>query len=191
MRPPPQLRRSAWGLTFDTPVGIGAGLDPSVRALPALARFGVGFVEVGPVTLAPLTHANALQRRLAKRAIWRVDAPVNAGVEAITERLAAVLPLPVPLGVRLAHRPDIEPALATHECAALIQRLAPLVDFFTLETSIASREGMSGSPTRLFPPAHHPPAASTREQSRGRIKLRDLWVVPSGELGPDLNAVRG
>ena len=31
----------------------------------------------------------------------------------------------------------------------------------------------------------------TREKSRGRIEIRELWVVPAGELGPYLAAVWG
>lgn len=31
----------------------------------------------------------------------------------------------------------------------------------------------------------------TCEKSRGRIEIRELWVVPSGELGPYLSAVWG
>ncbi len=140
MRPPSPLRRSAWGLTFDTPIGIGAGLDPSILALPALARFGVGLVEVGPVTLEPIVVAHGLERRPEQRAIWRVDAPVNAGVDVIADRLAAMVSLPIPLGVRVAHQPGLDPVSATHECVALIERLAPLADFFTLETTITGTD---------------------------------------------------
>src|SRR4051794_4792057 len=52
MRPDPRLAREVLGVRFPAPVGIGHGLDGRAAALPALARFGVGFLEVGPVTLA-------------------------------------------------------------------------------------------------------------------------------------------
>src|SRR5882724_2826980 len=48
----PRLERTHLGIRFPTPIGIGPGLDARAVALPALARFGVGFLEVGPVTLA-------------------------------------------------------------------------------------------------------------------------------------------
>ena len=52
MRADRRLTRDYLGVTFPTPVGIGPGLDTRAVALPALARFGIGFLEVGPVTLA-------------------------------------------------------------------------------------------------------------------------------------------
>src|SRR5262245_29412040 len=51
MRPDPRLRTTVLGITFPSPVGLGVGIDPQAVGLPALARFGFGFVEVGPVTL--------------------------------------------------------------------------------------------------------------------------------------------
>ncbi len=50
MRADPRLRQSFLGIDFPTSVGLGPGLDAKAAALPALARFGFGFLEVGPVT---------------------------------------------------------------------------------------------------------------------------------------------
>ncbi|HXG68465.1 MAG TPA: dihydroorotate dehydrogenase, partial [Blastocatellia bacterium] len=52
MRADARLRRCFLGITFPTAVGCGPGLDAEAVALPALARFGCGFLEVGPVTVA-------------------------------------------------------------------------------------------------------------------------------------------
>src|SRR5436853_18166 len=52
MRADPRLARPLLGTTFPAPVGIGPWLDARAVALRALARFGVGFLEVGPVSLA-------------------------------------------------------------------------------------------------------------------------------------------
>ncbi|HTN77022.1 MAG TPA: hypothetical protein VL096_17305, partial [Pirellulaceae bacterium] len=49
MRPPQQLACTAFGRRLVSPIGFGPELDPQSYALPALQRFGVGFVEVGPV----------------------------------------------------------------------------------------------------------------------------------------------
>src|SRR5260221_8914008 len=55
MRADERLACTHVGVTFPTPVGLGPVLDGGAVALGALARFGVGFLEVGPVTLAPVT----------------------------------------------------------------------------------------------------------------------------------------
>ena len=49
MRADPRLVRTHGDHTFPSPVGIGALLDPSGAALGALARFGCGFLEIGPI----------------------------------------------------------------------------------------------------------------------------------------------
>ena len=48
MRAPAGLQTSLLGLTMPTRVGLGCGLDPRLAAVDACARFGVGFIEVGP-----------------------------------------------------------------------------------------------------------------------------------------------
>src|SRR5690348_4007918 len=50
MRAPEGLRCEVAGLTFPTAVGLGCGIDPAGRAANAFARFGLGFIEIGPVT---------------------------------------------------------------------------------------------------------------------------------------------
>jgi dihydroorotate dehydrogenase len=51
MQPEGRLRTPACGKPLISPVGLGGGVDPDGLAIGALARFGVGFVEVGPYAL--------------------------------------------------------------------------------------------------------------------------------------------
>ena len=134
MEPPDTLKRTAFGLAFPGPAGLGAGLDAHVVALPALAQFGFGFLEVGPVTVEPVRSATQIERRGRQAAIWYPAAPVNDGLEALAGRLARAAPLPVPVGVRLAHRPGADAEAATVERRRMIARLTPYADFFTLDT---------------------------------------------------------
>src|SRR5215218_5484780 len=53
MRPSNRLAVTIAGLAFPSRMGIGCGLDPALRATSALARFGSGFVEVGPILAGP------------------------------------------------------------------------------------------------------------------------------------------
>lgn len=52
MRADTRLARSLGGHAFASPVGMSALLDPAGRAARAFARFGVGFLEVGPTARA-------------------------------------------------------------------------------------------------------------------------------------------
>jgi hypothetical protein len=54
MAPDPRLSFEKRELRFASRVGLGCRLDPHLRATAALAEFGVGFIEIGPVReLAP------------------------------------------------------------------------------------------------------------------------------------------
>src|SRR6187401_1381791 len=50
MRADPRLRQAILNTEFPTSVGLGPWLDTEIEAVEALSRFGVGFIEVGPVS---------------------------------------------------------------------------------------------------------------------------------------------
>jgi dihydroorotate dehydrogenase len=134
MAPPKALQTESLGITFPTPVGLEAGLDRDGVGLAALARLGVGFVEIGPVTLSPVAPCGeAVRRYETAESLWYPDEPVGPGVAAWLRRLAAGGALPVPVGARLAWAPGASANAAAAERVGLIQRLAPHVAFFTLE----------------------------------------------------------
>ena len=47
------LQVEALGLTFASPLGVGAGLDKTAHAFEGLRALGFGFVEVGTITAVP------------------------------------------------------------------------------------------------------------------------------------------
>jgi dihydroorotate dehydrogenase len=130
MRPPPSIARQALGLRFASPVGIGADLPGNEGALAALARFGVGFVEVGPVALRGEPPAAAARRDATGGAIAVGASAASAG--SMSALLARAGRPPALVSIRLAHAPGASAAEAARERAALIARLAPQADFFTL-----------------------------------------------------------
>ena len=132
-RLPATLQRTVADLDCPTPIGLGGGLDLSGGAAQALARFELGFLELGPVSREPITSPIPIERRIAERAIVYPDLPVNPGLDPLLAHLRASGRLAVPVGVRLAHRPGAAPAEATAERLALLGALAPFVDFFTLD----------------------------------------------------------
>lgn len=85
----PGLARTAFGLHFKNPVGLGAGFDKNACYLRELEALGFGFVEIGTVTPLPqegnekprlfrLTEDKALINRMGFN---------NEGVKVIRERL--------------------------------------------------------------------------------------------------------
>ncbi len=125
MRAPAALRHSVGGLTFPSRVGLGCGLDPHLRAFEAFARFGVGFVEVGPIALAA-RNGSRLARDDARAAIV-LDAPSDSiGLAAAVERLQGRRRDGVALIARLESN-------GAHQAGRLIEALAPHVDAFALD----------------------------------------------------------
>jgi dihydroorotate dehydrogenase len=134
MQIPAGIAHSIWGLTFPGPVGLDAGLDVHAVGIAALAHFGFGFLEIGPVTLEPVRVTTPIERRIRQQTISYPDLPINDGLIKLSKRLGSLGPLSIPLGIRLAHRPGASAEEAGIEQSRLIEHLGPLADYFTLDT---------------------------------------------------------
>jgi dihydroorotate dehydrogenase len=98
-----ELARTVCGLRFPNPLGLAAGMDKDGMALPAWAALGFGFVEVGTVTwlAQPGNPQPRIFRLPADEALINRMGFNNHGATALAARLAAVGPLPIPLGVSI------------------------------------------------------------------------------------------
>lgn len=140
MRPPAPLSRSFLGISFPTPLGLGAGIDPNAFALPAFAHFGFGFLEVGPITLEPWKASGVLELRPREQAIVYPDPSANPGLETLVRQLVQTGPLPLPLVARLTCPPVASAEKASDECRRMIERLTPHVCLFALMTAQRAAE---------------------------------------------------
>jgi dihydroorotate dehydrogenase len=132
MSPDPRLRRTLLSVPFPSAVGLGPGLDINAVALPALARFGFGFLEVGPVTAAVQPSKVPVERRVAEQALWYPDPPATLGATDLAQRLARAGPLPVPIMVRLGYQPGPAVGSAVDACQRVVEELAPFAALFSL-----------------------------------------------------------
>jgi dihydroorotate dehydrogenase len=155
MAPPPGLAVAGGGLHFATPVGLDAGLDPHLLGLQPLSQFGFGYVEVGPVTEAPLA-GSPVRRAEEREAIWQPGLPANIGVDAFKRRLANTRSR-VPVGMRLAHAPGAGPDEAATERLRLMEALRRHAAFFTLTTTADwAPEDWDAHLSRVVPAAGRP-----------------------------------
>jgi dihydroorotate dehydrogenase len=162
MRADPRLEVSRFGLGFPTAVGLGAGLDPDAIATPGLARFGFGFLELGPVTVEPIVAPGTTTRNLEHEAITRPDPAPNPGLAALVRRLARDGQPGLPLLARLAVRPDAMPDEATRDVRRMILHLAPYLDGIVLDTPrVAAAAGWDNAAYR----AHLRAAVQTVRES--------------------------
>ena len=133
MQAPSQLAMSAGGIDVACPVGLGPSLDPSGLASSAFARFGVGFIEIGPVTLEG-GAVDDVERLVDVDGISLPSTPPSAGVEAIAANAAGIA-FAQPVGFRLAHRRGASAGEAADERCKMIAGLGPRIDFVTLTST--------------------------------------------------------
>ncbi len=84
-----RLARQQFGLSFQNPIGLGAGFDKNARYLRELETLGFGFVEIGTVTPRPQAGNDKprLFRLVKDKALINRMGFNNDGVEAVKKRL--------------------------------------------------------------------------------------------------------
>ena len=175
MDPPCELSRRVFGRTFSGPVGLGAGLNLQVEAIGALSRFGFGFIELGPVTIAPLNGPEGLVRLPKEHAILFSETPVNGGADALLRRLKATKLPTVDLAIRLTHSPDTTVDAAGVEVAKMIGDFACFAAFFSVDP-----QSLGKDPKELE--GYYKAAVQASEAAENRPALV-LCIAPDTELG--------
>lgn len=135
----PRLRCTLAGIPLANPLGLAAGFDKNARALPALARAGFGFLEVGAAT-PRAQEGNGRPRlfRLAEdRAIINRFGFNNAGMGLIGARLAA-RPREAVIGLNLGANKDS--ADRAGDFAAVLAQCGAHLDFATVNVSSPNTE---------------------------------------------------
>lgn len=139
----PILAVRAMGLDFRNPLGLAAGFDKNAVAVLPLMRLGFGFVEAGTATPRP-QQGNPRPRvfRLEEdRAVINRLGFNNAGLDAYAANLEALpRPLPAVLGANVGINKDS--TTPERDYPALYLRVAPLVDYVTVNVSSPNTPGL-------------------------------------------------
>lgn len=138
---PPSLATEVAGLRFKNPVGLAAGFDKDGVALYSLMRMGFGFVEAGTVTPRPQpgNPRPRLFRLTEDAAIINRMGFNNGGAEAFERQLARYRRI-VPVGANIGV--NKEGADPERDYPALLQRLAPVCDYVTVNVSSPNTPGL-------------------------------------------------
>lgn len=137
MRADKRLCQTFGNLSFPTAVGLGPWLDSHAVAVHALARFGVGFIEVGPVTLDRHVADRAIKRLADREAFWIDDPPDSLSIVDCNRRLRGVSDLAVPVIVRLRCSDSKSAAEIEQESRHLIRELTGDVRLVSLDVLAA------------------------------------------------------
>lgn len=133
MEASPILERDYFNLPLKYPVGLSGGLDPHGTAHKALAQFGFGYIEIGPITIEPIHHNQPIRLHQESEEIIYDNAWTNDGLEAIKHQIAERKGHALPLMLRLRHMPERTPEEALNEQRILLSELAPYASCFYVD----------------------------------------------------------
>lgn len=141
LRADTRLRQSFLHINFPTSVGLGPWLDTRAAALPALARFGLGFLEVGPITVEGNTASRPVERFDEGQALWFSVPPDALALKEAAPRLSVASRQGLPLIARLGYKSEANPERINDECRQLIRELSSHAHLFSLTTIEAAIAG--------------------------------------------------
>lgn len=130
---PPELQDELAGVPVSCPVGLSGSLDPHGTAHKALAQFGIGFIELGPVTVREVRSDEAIERLAEQEAIVYPDGYANDGADAIVQRLRTGTGHRLPHFVRLRPMPGSSPREALLQQQELLEKLTPYAAGFYID----------------------------------------------------------
>lgn len=135
---------TVFGVRFPNPIGLAAGMDKDGSALPAWPALGFGHVEVGTVTHHPQPGNDRprLFRLRASEAVINRMGFNNPGAQALAERLAALGPMPVPVGISLGKSRVTPLDQAVEDYLASFRLLRDYGDYFVINVSSPNTPGL-------------------------------------------------
>lgn len=138
------LRPQIFGLSFDHPVGLAAGLDKQGTAAHAWAALGFAFAEIGTVTPRPQpgNPRPRLFRLPSDRAIINRFGFNSAGAEGVARHLAAGLPASIRIGVNVGKNKETPNERAADDYIAAVQVLRPYAHYFVVNVSSPNTAGL-------------------------------------------------
>jgi dihydroorotate dehydrogenase len=149
-----RLQQRVFGLSFDHPVGLAAGLDKQGTAAAAWAGLGFAFAEIGTVTPRPQSGnpRPRLFRLRDDRAIINRFGFNSAGAEGVARNLAVSAAASakaagssdasIPVGINLGKNQDTPNERAAADYTALVDVLHPFADYFVINVSSPNTTGL-------------------------------------------------
>ncbi len=182
---PEGQRKTLWGIEFDNPVGLAAGLDKNADYLDALGTLGFGFVEVGTVTPRPQSgnpHPR-LFRLPEHQAIINRMGFNNKGVDYLVERVKRSR-YPGVIGINIGKNKDTPEDDALSDYLTCLDKVYPHAHYVVVNVSSPNTPGLRNL---QFGDALNRLLAGLKE--RQRVLTTDYGFKPLLiKIAPDMNA---
>jgi len=140
---PPALRTKAFGVSFNNPVGLAAGLDKNGEYIDALMSLGFGFVEIGTTTPRP-QEGNPKPRMFRipeKMAVINRLGFNNAGMDELVRNVARPRPNGLP-GNNIGKNRGTPNDKAHTDYIYCLERVFTLADYVTVNISSPNTTGL-------------------------------------------------
>lgn len=141
-RPMP-LPTEVFGLRFDNPVGLAAGLDKNGAYVDAMASLGFGFIEVGTTTpkAQPGNPKPRMFRLPEHEAVINRLGFNNEGVDALLRNLECVR-FKGPLGINIGKNKDTPNERAVDDYLMGLNKVYARADYITVNISSPNTQGL-------------------------------------------------
>ena len=141
---PKPLPTKAFGLTFQNPVGLAAGLDKNGAHIDALMALGFGFIEIGTTTprAQPGNPKPRMFRLPEQQAIINRLGFNNEGVDALVRNLGRARRNRALLGINIGKNKDTPNESAEADYLFCLERVYPLADYVTVNISSPNTAGL-------------------------------------------------
>ena len=141
---PKPLPTKAFGLTFQNPVGLAAGLDKNGAHIDALMALGFGFIEIGTTTprAQPGNPKPRMFRLPEQQAIINRLGFNNEGVDALVRNVGRARRNRALLGINIGKNKDTPNESAESDYLFCLERVYPLADYITVNISSPTTAGL-------------------------------------------------
>jgi dihydroorotate dehydrogenase len=139
-----RLQQDVFGLQFQHPIGLAAGLDKQGTAAPAWAALGLAFAEVGTVTPAPQpgNPRPRLFRLQDDLAVINRFGFNSAGARGVADNLRGVRPPGLVLGINVGKNTETANEGAADDCVRVVEILHPYADYVVVNVSSPNTAGL-------------------------------------------------
>lgn len=139
----PKLEKTLFGVKFQNPVGLAAGLDKDAQMIDELAGFGFGFIEIGTVTpkAQPGNDKPRLFRLPADKGLINRMGFNNKGVDNAATNLKA-RKSNVIIGGNIGKNKVTPNEDAVKDYELCFEALYPYVDYFVVNVSSPNTPGL-------------------------------------------------
>ena len=139
MSPDPRLSVSVLGRVYPSAVGLGPYLDPKAISLPALARFGFGYLEIGPVTPSGSNQSHPVERRVTEESLLIDNTSSLSAAEALG-KIREANQSRLPIVVRIRADETTTAHTLTSDCCKVVEQVAKEVAIISIATIRAAMD---------------------------------------------------